>query len=253
MRHNHPYSKWDRGPYTETCYVCNASQTLIQATMKSLLILAFSLLTTFAIGQQAIKNDNSLSAQIDGKEFTTQPRRIRIGQFWWITANSVNPDKSLRIWLGALDGSDALQSGTYLVVDADRGTDKATRNRVQELGKYKGIAAIKYVEETKSPRMEYKVGKSQNNDETIEVKANPDGMLEAQFSGSLAGSLWKEKAGATVFGGLGRIIDKAESKAITKSTGYDSDIDPEGNGYRKTGATDNIVLTNGKFKLKLVQ
>ncbi len=219
--------------------------------MKPTITLALCLLTVTTFGQQAIKNDNTLSVQLDGKDYTTQPRRIRIGSFWWITANSINPDKSLRIWLGSYDGKDALESGTYLVVDADKGTDKATRKRVEELGKYKGIAAIKYVEETRSPRMEYKVGKSQNNDETIEVKANPDGTLEATFSGSLAGTLWKEKAAATVFGGMGRLIDKAQDKAITKGTGYDSDIDPEGNGYRKTGNTDNIVLTNGKFKLKL--
>ncbi|MFC0181816.1 hypothetical protein ACFFJX_04320 [Pseudarcicella hirudinis] len=41
-----------------------------------------------------------------------------------------------------------------------------------------------------------------------------------------------------------------EDKAITKTTGYDSDIDPEGNGYKKQDKSDKIVLTGGKFKLK---
>ncbi|AQG81949.1 hypothetical protein [Spirosoma montaniterrae] len=218
--------------------------------MKALLLGVAISLTTNGFAQQ-ITNNNTLNVQIDGKAYTTQPRRVRIGTFWWITANSTNPDKSLRVWLGSYDGTDALASGTYLVVDADKAYTKDSRKRAEQLGKYKGIAAIKYVEETRSPRMEYKVGKSQNNDEIIEVKVNADGTLEATFGGSLAGSLWKEKAAATVFGGMGRLIDKAQDKAVTKTTGYDSDIDPEGNGYRKTSSTDDIVLTNGTFKLKL--
>jgi hypothetical protein len=123
---------------------------------------------------------------------------------------------------------------------------------VEELGKYKGIVVIKYVEEIREPRMEYHVGKSQNNDETVEVKVNADGSVEATFSGTLAGSYWKEKATATVFGGLGRIVGKMEDKAKTSATGYDSDIDPEGNGYKKqSDKADKIVLTSGKLKLKM--
>ena len=117
--------------------------------------------------------------------------------------------------------------------------------------KYKGIAAIKYVEETREPRMEYHVGKSQNSDETIEVKMGADGFLEATFSGNLVGSYWKEKATATAFGGVGRLISKMEDKAITKASGYDSDIDPEGNGYKKQDKQDQIVIKNGAVKLKM--
>lgn len=202
-----------------------------------------------AFGQVA--NDNTLTVQIDGKEFATQPRRIRIGNYWWVTANSVKPDKSLRMWLGSFDRKDALESGTYLVVDADRPDTKENRKKYEDFGKYKGIAIVKYVEETKQPRMEYHVGKSQNNDETIDVKLGTDGFLEATFNGKLAGSHWKEKASATVFGGMGRLVNKMEDKAITKASGYDSDIDPEGNGYKKQDKTDEIVLTNGKVRLKV--
>jgi len=37
---------------------------------------------------------------------------------------------------------------------------------------------------------------------------------------------------------------------VTSATGYDSNIDPEGNGYKKQEKTDTIVLTTGKMRLK---
>jgi hypothetical protein len=207
-------------------------------------------LATTSFGQ--IANDNTLKAQIDGKEFTTQPRRVKIGRFWWITANTVKPDKSLRIWLGNYANQDMVEPGTYLVVDADKPDVKENRKKVEESGsKYKGIAAIKYVEETREPRMEYHVGKSQNGEETVDVKMSADGFLEATFNTTLTGSYWKEKGAATVFGGVGRLMSKMEDKAITKSTGYDSDIDPEGNGYKKQDKQDQIVITNGNVRLKM--
>ncbi|MCX6213370.1 hypothetical protein [Spirosoma sp.] len=215
---------------------------------RQLLILALLLVTTVSFGQ--IANDNTLKAEIDGKEFTTQPRRVRIGNFWWITANTVKPDKSLRIWLGSYDKREIIETGTYLVVDADKPDTKENKKKVEDLGKYKGIAAIKYVEETREPRMEYHVGKSQNGDETIDVKMGADGFLEATFSTNLVGSYWKEKGTATVFGGMGRLINKMEDKAITKASGYDSAIDPEGNGYKEQDKQDQIVIKNGVVKLK---
>jgi hypothetical protein len=220
--------------------------------MKSYLSVFFLLfILNSSFGQ--IANDNTFSVGIDGKDFVTQPRRVRIGPYWWITANAIKPDKSLRIWLYNWNkDKDALvEPGTYLVVDADKPETKENKIKVETLGKYKGIAAIKYVEEIREPRMEYHVGKSQNNDEPIEVKIATDGSLEVTFSGTLAGSYWKEKATATVFGGLGRVIGKMEDKAKTSATGYDSDIDPEGNGYKKQDKTDKIVLANGKLKLKM--
>lgn len=218
--------------------------------MKTYITLLIGLLVTSASMAQ-IENNNTLSVMIDGKEYKTQPRRVMIGNLWWITANAISPDKSLRIWLGGYLNPDAIDEGTYLVVDADRPDTKENRRKAEEMGKYKGIAAIKYVEETRTPRMEYHVGKSQDGNETIVVKKAADGSLQATFSGTLAGSYWKEKAGATVFGGVGRLMNKMEDKVITKASGYDSGIDPEGNGYRKQDKTDQIVLTNGTFMLKM--
>ena len=217
---------------------------------KHILFIILFLAAASAFGQ--IANDNSLKAQIDGKEFTTQPRRVRIGQFWWITANTIKPDKSLRIWLGNYANQDIVEPGTYLVVDADKPDTKENKKRYADMaGKYKGIAAIKYVEETREPRMEYHVGKSTNADETIDVRMGADGFLEATFNTTLEGSYWKEKATATVFGGMGRLTDKLKDKVITKASGYDSDIDPEGNGYKKQAREDKIVISDGMVRLKM--
>jgi hypothetical protein len=213
-------------------------------------LLALLLISLSSFGQAT--NNNSLSVQIDGKEYNSPPRRIRFGNYLWITANAISPDKSLRIWFGSWIKNDFIEPGTYLIVNADKPDTKENLRRVQDLGKYKGIAAIKYVEETRSPRMEYHTGLSQNNDETIEVTKGSDGYLTATFSSTtLDGFYWKEKATATVFGGFGRLVNKMEDKAVTKASGYDSDIDPEYNGYKKQDKTDKIVLTNGKFKLKI--
>lgn len=217
--------------------------------MKTLLALSFLLTVTTTFGQ--IANDNTFSAKIDGKDYTTQPRRIQVGRYWYVTANTVKPDKSVRIWLASYDNKDTVEPGTYLIVDANKPDTKENWKRYQDLGTYKGLAAVKYVEETKEPRMEYHVGMSQNNNETITVTKAANGSLEATFNTTLDGSYWKEKGAATVFGGVGRLMSKMEDKVVTKTTGYDSDIDPEGNGYKKQSKTDKIVLSDGKFKLKL--
>jgi hypothetical protein len=42
-----------------------------------------------------------------------------------------------------------------------------------------------------------------------------------------------------------------EDKAVTSATGYDQDIDPEGNGYKKQKVMDVIKLTEGKVRLRM--
>jgi hypothetical protein len=218
--------------------------------MKALLTLSLlAAIATTTFGQLA--NDNTFSVQIDGKDYKAQPRRIRLGNYWWVTANTIKPDQSIRVWLGSLDHKDVVEPGTYLIVDADNPDTKENWTKAQVSGTYKGIAIVKYVEETQQPRMEYHVGKSQNNGETITVKTGADGLLEATFSSTLAGTFWKERASATVFGGMGRLMGKVQDKVITKTTGYNSDIDPEGNGYKMQDKTDKIVLSNGQFRLKM--
>jgi hypothetical protein len=220
--------------------------------MKNLIILfAFflSIGSNLLYGQD--DGTSTMSVFVDGKEYKTEPRRIRLGTYGYITGNAISPDKSLRIWLGTYDGSDIKESGSYLIVDAYHPDTDENIEKAFASGKYKGIAAIKYVEETKSPRMEYHVGMSENRGETIEVFLGDDGYTEFTFNCTLNGTWWKEKTLTTAFGGVDRLVDKMENKAVTGATGFEQDIDPEGNGYKKQKTMDQIVLKDGKVKMRL--
>jgi hypothetical protein len=218
--------------------------------MKNLIVL--SVLLAFSIPVTAqLANENTMTVLVDDVEYKTEPRRISIGNYGYITGNQIGPDKSLRIWMGRWDGAESLEPGTYLIIDAwNKDTEKHVE-KTYEIGKYTGIATIRYVEETKSPRMEYHMGESQNNAETMEVVMGDDGYLELTFDCTMTGTWWKEKAAATVLGGVGRLVDKMEDKAVTSATGYDQDIDPEGWGYKKQKQTDVITLKEAKVRLKL--
>lgn len=106
------------------------------------------------------ENDNTMSVMVNDVEYQTEPRRIKIRNVGYITGNSIGPDKSLRVWLGTMEGREITEPGTYLIVDG--GNSKTARKHLNETydpDKYKGIAILKYVEETKSPRMEYHIPK----------------------------------------------------------------------------------------------
>ena len=204
--------------------------------MKYFFFLLLLLLNTTWITAQT-DTTKSISVKVNGVEYKTRPQHIRIGTYGYITGNAINPDKCLRIWLGTYDGSEVKESGTYLIVDAYEPDTEENIKTAYASGNYKGIAAIKYVEETKSPRMEYHVGMSENKGETIEVKMGADGYTEFTFNCSLKGTWWKEKVTTTAFGGVNRIMGKMEDKAVTGATGFEQDIDPEGKGYLKKKET----------------
>jgi hypothetical protein len=217
--------------------------------MKNILLFGMLVCCTHLLYSQE-GNPNTMTVMINGEEYTTEPRRIKIGRYGYITGNTIGPDKSLRIWLGSIDGTEIAESGTYLIIgEGDNDKDKAVSNEYMT-GRYKGIAFVKYVEETKSPRMEYHVGESRFKGETIEAVYGDDGFLELTFDAVLDGTYWKEKATATVFGGLDRLGDKMKDKAVTSASGYDQNIDPEGNGYKKQKETDTITLTEGRLRLR---
>jgi hypothetical protein len=218
----------------------------------SILFLLLLLCSSIQVHAQ-LENDNTMSVMVDDEMYQTEPRRIKIGKAAYITGNTIGPDKSLRIWIGTTDGREVLESGTYLIVDAS--DSKSARKRLEKTydpTKYKGIAIIKYVEETKSPRMEYHLGLSQLGTETLEAVMGDDGYLELTFDEvELAGSWWKERTSSTILGGVGRLTDKMENKAVTKATGYDQDIDPEGWGYKQKKQSDKITLKDGIVRLKI--
>src|SRR6186713_3334990 len=121
--------------------------------MKSILTgILMTLTTTFLMSQEG--NPNTMSVMVNGKEYKTEPHRIKIGAYGYITGNAISPDISLRIWLGSYDGKDLNEPGKYLVIGEDENYKKNEEvNNAYLTGKYKGIAFVKYVEETKSPRM----------------------------------------------------------------------------------------------------
>src|SRR5687767_14119075 len=218
--------------------------------MKYLLLLSSLLLASYSLQAQD-DGSSTMSVLLNGKEYKTEPRRIRIGEVGYITGNAIGPDKCLRIWMAGYNGQEIKDPGTYLIIDAYKPMlDKDVEDLILS-GKYKGIATVKYVEETKTPRMEYHVGMSENKGETMEVTLADDGYTEFKFSCDLAGTYWREKALTTAFGGVGRIVDKMENKAVTSATGFEQDIDPEGNGYKKQKDTDRILLSDGKVRMNL--
>lgn len=219
--------------------------------MKTLMLFTLNLLAVVSLYSQT-GNPNTMSVKINDKEFTTEPRRIRIGHYGYITGNTVGPDKSLRFWLASVDGTEWKESGHYLIIgENDNYNRDVDFQQAWATNQYKGIIAIKYVEETKSPRMEYHVGKSKFTGDYVNVTKGEDGYVEFTFDATLDGSWWKEKTSATAFGGVGRIINKMEDKAVTGASGYDQNIDPEGNGYKMQKETDTITLKEGKVRLKM--
>ena len=214
--------------------------------------ISFSIFCLLAVSLFGQGSPNTMTVKVDGKEYKSEPRRVTIGRYEYITGNVVNPDKSLRFWIATIDGSQISESGKYLVIGEDDNYNKDKAFQAEwTTGKYKGIAAIKYVEETKSPRMEFHVGESTFNGESIDVQLPGDGYINLTFNSTLDGSWWKESTSATAFGGVGRIMGKMEDKAVTGASGYDQNIDPEGNGYKKQKTLDKIVLTDGVLKLKV--
>lgn len=215
-------------------------------------IILFTLIMTTAVPMIAqLENENTMAVMVNGVEYKTEPRRIKIGNYGYITGNKIGPDKSLRIWMGTWDGREITDPGTYLIIDAWSNDAGKHVEKTYDISKYKGIATIKWVEETKSPRMEYHMGLSQNRADEMEVNMGDDGYLELKFNATLTGSWWKEKTSATVLGGMGRLVDKMEDKAVTEATGYDQDIDPEGWGYKKQKETDVIELKEAVVRLKM--
>ena len=78
--------------------------------MKNLFVLLLLALSTISLFSQD-GNPNTMSVMVNGKEYKTEPRRIKIGAYGYITGNAINPDVSLRIWLGSFDGKDLNEPG----------------------------------------------------------------------------------------------------------------------------------------------
>lgn len=229
--------------------------------MKNLtLILILFLFPAFAFAQEETDeekpmfktSDNYLTYNLDGEEFEANPRKVKFGRLVYYTGNITKPETMLRVWLGTFDKKETENSGTYLIVNADNAPNRKEVKDRKLTEKYAGVAFVRYVKETKSPRMRYHVGDSQNNNEILIVENDGEGTMTITFDSELAGTHWKERDINTIFGGVGRIRRKVESKVISQATGYDWNIDPEGNGYRRIKEDDDTIqLTDVKMVIKL--
>ncbi len=213
------------------------------------LILAFIIAAVFSYAQ---KTPNRMAVTVDGKLYKAEPRKITYGSSVLLTGNTVGPDKSLRIGVGNWASPGAYAPGKYLIVAPDQDIPKDQIDRLLPEN-FIGIATLRYIEETKAPRMRYHKGNSGNNNEILMLSVKGDSTIIEFQSVSLTGTNWKEKVTATVLGGVGRLEQKMKDKAKTKVTGYEVDIDPEHNGYHKEDGTDVIMLTNGRISLSTKQ
>ncbi len=92
--------------------------------------------------------------------------KITYGSSVSLTGNTVGPDKSLRIGVGNWASPGAYTPGKYLIVAPDQEIPKEQRDRLLPEN-FIGIAVLRYIEETKAPRMRYHKGNSGNNNEIL--------------------------------------------------------------------------------------
>jgi hypothetical protein len=217
----------------------------MKTVFKISVLLFAQTLTTWAYGQTT---PNRMNVTVDNHVYKCEPRKIQYGQVVWITGNAISPDKTLRVAIGNWASPGAYIPGKYLICATDKDVPK---DQIDKLAtdNFVGVAFMLYVEETKAPRMQYHEGKSQNNNEILMVSVVNDSTILQFDKATLAGTHWKEKVTTTVFGGVGRLEQKVIDKGKTKATGYDDDIEPEHNGYKKETNTDAILLTSGRISL----
>ncbi|MGC4020833.1 MAG: hypothetical protein QM734_02250 [Cyclobacteriaceae bacterium] len=132
--------------------------------------------------------------------------------------------------------------------DPDKGMPRDQKDKLIPEN-FIGVAFINYVEETKAPRMNYHKGTSACNNEVMILTVKQDSTIIEFEKLTLNGTHWKEKVSTTLMGGVGRLEHKMMDKGKTKVSGYEMDIDPEHNGYKKESTTDLIVLTKGRVSL----
>jgi hypothetical protein len=211
--------------------------------------------TTATTNPASTTGKDGVSAVVNGKPFKAPGRRVRFGNYTYLTANLVNPDRTvqLRIWQ-IMAESQLPAPGEYEVIssnEVERAKQKEMEARMmtaQSRG-MKGFALIDYSEETKGMGFAYHVGESQPGGKFVLTVSNADRM-EGTFSGKLKGVFYKERTSATVFGGMSRIMNKLEDKAVKAATGWEGDIsNGPGGGYRKQPETDEITLTDGVISI----
>lgn len=201
--------------------------------------MVISLISLISHGQTA--PDNVLSAEVNGKRFEGKATRMRIPmggvKYIAIAGMTVRPD--VQIWLRFYAVGD-LKPGTYKVLDYATWEGQMKGNEI--------LGMIDYTEETKALGFGFHDGESDNNG-SITITKITENSIEGTFEAKLKGVYYQKRAMAAVSGlGLrGALTDKAVTSAgggmLVKSDPHDHDY------CRKTDKTDEIVVSNGKFKV----
>ncbi|MFT4032100.1 MAG: hypothetical protein QM669_06740 [Siphonobacter sp.] len=189
--------------------------------------------------------DNTFSVNVNGKEWAGKATRLRfpagVARYVAIAGMSTKPD--IQTWIRIYYTVTDLKPGTYPVY-TEKGLDEA-------VDKQHGIGVfplIDYSEETKGMGGAFHDGESTENG-TLTITKVTDSGIEGTFEAKLKGVFYKKRVMATLNGSglFGNMQDKAITGAgggmLVKADPHDHD------NCKKTNETDEITLTNGKFKV----
>lgn len=207
------------------------------------LLLVGGLLST-ALAQ---KTDNFISADIDGKEWKAEAKRLKIPfrkkdfNYLALVGFKVNPDEQL--WVRLYYFTENLKPGTYPIEDL---TEMEKRN-YKPKAKSGLFALIDYTEETKKMGHGFHDGESLSG--TVTITAATATSVEGTFEATLNGVYYQKRVLATMTGSglranLGKKILTGAGAGVVAST------DPhEHDRSKKTKDTDTIKVANGQFKV----
>jgi len=192
--------------------------------------------------------NNTLSASIDGKPWSAKTQKLNLSfpkhvKYLGLAGMAVSPD--VQLWIRFLYTGDKLKPGTYEVVPQDDAGYRKTHQEAE--GKDITWALVDYTSETKGMGHAFRDGESWKG--TVTITNVTDTSIEGTFEGTLKGVLYKKRGFATATGS--GLFSNLEDKMITKSGGgmFVKGDPHDHDNTKKTGPTDDVVLTDGKFSL----
>ncbi len=189
--------------------------------------------------------DNTVSAKINGKEWTAKAQRLNLPftgvKYLAIAGMAVNPD--VQTWI-RLVYTDELKPGTYTIIQEN---DSEMEKQYKKANGNVMWALVDYTSETKGLGHAFSDGESWKG--TVTITSVTPNSIEGTFDATLKGATYKKRGLATVSGfGLrqnleDKVITAAGGGMLTKSGPHDHD------NTKRTATDEEIKLTDGKFKV----
>ncbi len=208
----------------------------------SLLLIGGGLSTAYA--QQT---DNFISATIDGKEWKSEAKRLKIPfrkkdfNYLALVGFKVNPDEQL--WVRLYYFTESLKPGTYPIEDLTEMEKRSYKPKSKD-----GLfALVDFTEETKKMGHGFHDGESLSG--AVTITAATATSVEGTFEATLNGVYYQKRVLATMTGSglranLGKkILTGAGAGVIASTDPHDHDRS------KKSGDTDTIKVANGQFKV----